>query len=125
MGAKGVRIDLEVFVNCRYGYDIQCETVGEEGLVRLPDPASVGVRTTGQHSTTVLTDWVGRFADAFDTEFREWIAQLAAGDAPTGPSAWDGYAATVITSATAEALDSGRVIDTDIEPRPAFYGGAV
>ena len=30
--AKGVRIDVEVFVNCRYGYDIQCQVVGEEGI---------------------------------------------------------------------------------------------
>ncbi|MFJ9180546.1 Gfo/Idh/MocA family protein [Streptomyces sp. NPDC102360] len=119
--AKGVRIDLEVFVNCRYGYDIQCETVGEEGLVRLPDPAAVGVRTAGAHSTAVLPDWTGRFADAFDTEFREWVANLAAGNEPTGPSAWDGYAATVITGATAEALTSGRIVPTDIPNRPAFY----
>ncbi|MPY58888.1 Gfo/Idh/MocA family protein [Streptomyces spongiae] len=121
--AKGVRIDLEVFVNCQYGYDIQCEAVGEEGLVRLPDPSSVAVRTAGQHGTTVLTDWVGRFVDAFDTEFREWVANLAAGNEPVGPSAWDGYAATVITTATVEALNSGRVVGTDMKPRPAFYGG--
>lgn len=122
--AKGVRIDLEVFVNCQYGYDIQCETVGEEGLVRLPDPAAVGLRSAGRHSTEVLTDWVGRFADAFDTEFREWIAGIAVGVEPTGPSAWDGYAATVITGATVEALESGHVVATDLKPRPAFYGGA-
>ncbi|MFF9038010.1 Gfo/Idh/MocA family oxidoreductase [Streptomyces sp. NPDC014892] len=122
--AKGVRIDLEVFVNCQYGYDIQCEAVGEEGLVRLPDPATVGLRTAGQHSTEVPGDWVGRFADAFDTEFREWIAGVAAGAEPTGPSAWDGYAATVITAATVEALESGRIVATDLKPRPPFYGGA-
>jgi len=122
--AKGVRIDLEVFVNCQYGYDIQCEAVGEEGLVRLPDPAAVGVRAAASHSTEVLTDWVGRFRDAFDTEFREWIAGVAAGDEPAGPSAWDGYAATVVTAATVEALESGRVVATDLKPRPAFYGGA-
>ena len=121
--ARGVRIDLEVFVNCQYGYDIQCETVGEEGLVRLPDPAGVGVRTAGAHSTPVLTDWVGRFADAFDTEFREWIAYIEAGGEPTGPSAWDGYAATVISNATVEARQSGRVVATAVKPRPAFYGG--
>ncbi|KKD08031.1 Gfo/Idh/MocA family oxidoreductase [Streptomyces sp. WM6386] len=122
--AKGVRVDLEVFVNCQYGYDIQCETVGEEGLVRLPDPAAVGLRSAGRHSTEVLTDWVGRFADAFDTEFREWIAGIAAAMEPSGPSAWDGYAATAITSATVEALESGHVVATDLKPRPAFYGGA-
>ncbi|MFJ3776132.1 Gfo/Idh/MocA family protein [Streptomyces sp. NPDC090075] len=121
--AKGVRIDLEVFVNCQYGYDIQCETVGEEGLVRLPDPAAVGVRTAGRHSTGVLTDWVGRFVDAFDTEFREWVANIAAGQEPTGPSAWDGYAATVISNATVEARRSGGIVTTDMKPRPAFYGG--
>ncbi|GAB3972020.1 Gfo/Idh/MocA family oxidoreductase [Actinoallomurus acanthiterrae] len=121
--AKGVRIDLEVFVNCQYGYDIQCEVVGEEGLIRLPDPAAVGVRTAGQHSTAVLTDWVDRFADAFDTEFREWIAGVAAGDAPTGPSAWDGYAATVISNATVEARRSGGVVGAGMKPRPAFYAG--
>ncbi|WP_306319802.1 MULTISPECIES: Gfo/Idh/MocA family protein [unclassified Streptomyces] len=119
--AKGVRIDLEVFVNCRYGYDIQCEAVGEEGLVRLPDPAAVGVRTAGAHSTAILPDWTGRFADAFDTEFREWVANVAAGLPPTGPSAWDGYAATVITRATAESLTSGLVIATDVPECPVFY----
>ncbi|KRD09199.1 MULTISPECIES: Gfo/Idh/MocA family oxidoreductase [unclassified Streptomyces] len=120
----GVRIDLEVFVNCQYGYDIQCETVGEEGLVRLPDPAAVGVRASGRHGTALVQDWKVRFADAFDTEFREWIASVAAGAAPTGPSAWDGYAATVITDAAVRSLESdGTVVTVDIKPRPALYGG--
>ena len=122
--ASGVRIDLEVFVNCQYGYDIQCEVVGEDGLVRLPDPAAVGIRTAGRHGTAVLQDWKRRFADAFDTEFREWIAAVAAGTEPTGPSAWDGYAATVITDAAVRSLESdGAVVTADMKPRPAFYGG--
>ncbi|WP_333737585.1 Gfo/Idh/MocA family oxidoreductase [Streptomyces sp. IBSBF 2806] len=122
--AQGIRIDLEVFVNCRYGYDIQCETVAEEGLVRLPEPAAVGVRTAGSHSTAVLQDWKDRFAEAFDTEFREWIASVASGAEPTGPSAWDGYAATVITDAAVRSLEAGgTVVSVDIKPRPALYGG--
>ncbi|MFF5564033.1 Gfo/Idh/MocA family protein [Streptomyces sp. NPDC012623] len=122
--AAGVRIDLEVFVNCRYGYDIQCETVGEEGLVRLPDPATVAVRGAGRNSTGVLQDWQGRFEGAFDTEFREWAASVATGTEPTGPSSWDGYAATVITDALVQALESGAVIRVEaLEQRPAFYGG--
>ncbi|TPQ22872.1 Gfo/Idh/MocA family oxidoreductase [Streptomyces sporangiiformans] len=122
--ANGVRIDLEVFVNCQYGYDIQCETVGEDGLVRLPDPAAAHVRTAGQHSSAVLQDWKARFADAFDTEFREWIASVTAGAEPTGPSAWDGYAATVISDAAVRSLESdGTVVTADMKPRPTFYGG--
>ncbi|CAL9338644.1 Inositol 2-dehydrogenase_D-chiro-inositol 3-dehydrogenase [Streptomyces sp. enrichment culture] len=122
--ANGVRIDLEVFVNCQYGYDIQCEAVAEAGLVRLPDPAAVGVRSAGRHGTAVLQDWKGRFTEAFDTEFREWIAAVASGAEPTGPSAWDGYAATVITDAAVRSLESdGTVVAVDMKPRPAFYGG--
>src|SRR5205823_4792743 len=26
---RGIRIDTEIFVNCQYGYDIQCQVVGE------------------------------------------------------------------------------------------------
>ncbi|HWE90631.1 MAG TPA: Gfo/Idh/MocA family oxidoreductase [Pseudonocardiaceae bacterium] len=118
--ADGVRIDLEVFVNCQYGYDIRCETVGETGTVRLPDPADVVLRSAGQLRTGILQDWKKRFAAAFDAEFTEWVQSVVDGRI-VGPSAWDGYAASVITDATVEALHSGRVIATGIKDRPDFY----
>ncbi|MFC7327289.1 Gfo/Idh/MocA family protein [Marinactinospora rubrisoli] len=123
--ANGVRVDLEIFVNCQYGYDIQCEVVGEAGLVRLPDPAAAGVRTAGRHGTAVPQDWKERFGDAFDAEFRAWTASVASGAEPCGPSAWDGYAAAVITDAAVRSLESGgEVVAVGLKPRPACYGGA-
>jgi myo-inositol 2-dehydrogenase/D-chiro-inositol 1-dehydrogenase len=118
--AGGVRIDLEVFVNCQYGYDIQCETVGETGTVRLPDPADVVLRSAGQLRTGVSQDWKKRFAAAFDAEFTEWVQSVADGRL-TGPSAWDGYATAVISDVTVEALHTGRIISTGIKDRPDFY----
>ena len=41
---KGTLIDVEVFVNCQYGYDIQCEVVGETGIARLPEPSAIQMR---------------------------------------------------------------------------------
>jgi myo-inositol 2-dehydrogenase/D-chiro-inositol 1-dehydrogenase len=120
--AGGVRIDLEVFVNCQYGYDIQCETVGERGLVRLPDPARVGVRAGGRMSSAITQDWRERFVAAFDVEFQQWVDSVAE-DTPAGPSSWDGYAATVIGDATVEALHSGRIVGVDMKDKPAFYAG--
>ncbi|GAB3386830.1 Gfo/Idh/MocA family oxidoreductase [Amycolatopsis echigonensis] len=119
--AAGVRIDLEVFVNCQYGYDIQCETVGETGLARLPEPARLAVRSGDATRVAVPQDWKERFGTAFDVEFQEWIDTLDAGGEPTGPSSWDGYAATVISDATVEALKSGRVVGVTMKDRPAFY----
>lgn len=118
--ASGVRIDLEVFVNCRYGYDIQCETVAENGTVRLPDPPDVHVRTAAQQRTGVLQDWKKRFTAAFDAEFTEWVQSIMDGRL-AGPSSWDGYAAAVISDATVEAMHSGRIVTVGMKDRPAFY----
>lgn len=118
--AGGVRIDLEVFVNCQYGYDIQCETVGETGTVRLPDPADVVLRSAGQVRTGVVQDWQQRFAVAFDAELIAWVESVRNG-LITGPSAWDGYATAVTSDATVEALHSGRIVPVQLADRPDFY----
>ncbi|WP_433468893.1 Gfo/Idh/MocA family oxidoreductase [Spirillospora sp. CA-128828] len=119
----GVRVDVEVFVNCQYGYDIRCEVVGETGAARLPDPARPAVRLDGREGVAVVTDWRERFGDAFDAEIQAWVDAASAGTA-TGPSAWDGYAATAVGDATVEALKTGEIVPVDMEPRPSFYTGA-
>lgn len=118
--ASGVRIDLEVFVNCQYGYDIQCEVVAECGTARLPDPAAVTVRAGARSSTAVLQGWPARFAEAFDVEFAEWIQGAAAGNL-TGPSAWDGYAVAVTSDATVRSLHSAAVEPVLSMDKPDFY----
>ena len=45
---SGVRIDVESFVNCRYGYDVRCEVVCEEGdrkSTRLQSPQLISYAT--------------------------------------------------------------------------------
>lgn len=106
---SGVRVDLEVFVNCRYGYDIRHETVCETGIARLHAPSPVP------------QDWKQRFGPAFDAEFTEWVSSVAAGQL-TGPTAWDGYAVAVTSDATVEAGRTGRSVSVELKDRPAFYG---
>jgi myo-inositol 2-dehydrogenase / D-chiro-inositol 1-dehydrogenase len=93
----------------RYGSDIRCEVVCETGQARLPagDP--------------VPPDWRVRFSDAYDTEFREWIADVEAGREPGGPSAWDGYAATVVAGACVAALHSGAWTGVELREKPRLY----
>jgi myo-inositol 2-dehydrogenase/D-chiro-inositol 1-dehydrogenase len=118
---KGVRIDVEVFVNCKYGYDIQCEVVGETGVARLPEPQSVPMRSEARLSTGILTDWKKRFIDAYDVELEEFFKDLARG-APTGPSSWDGYCAAVTADACVLAQRSGQLEKvTTARVRPALY----
>ncbi|MFG7960902.1 Gfo/Idh/MocA family protein [Pseudomonas aeruginosa] len=118
--ACGVRIDVEIFVNCQYGYDIQCEVVGERGTARLPEPATVGVRHAGQLSRPILTDWKERFVSAYDRELQAFIDGVAAARID-GPSAWSGYAAALAADACVEAQESGAVVPIRMPERPAFY----
>ncbi len=48
-------------MNCKYGYDIQCEIVGEDGIIVLPEPSSISLRKAGKFSTDILMDWQRRF----------------------------------------------------------------
>ncbi|WP_017349676.1 Gfo/Idh/MocA family oxidoreductase [Pantoea sp. A4] len=117
---KGVRIDVEIFVNCVYGYDIQCEVVGELGIARLPEPSAVQTRKAAQLATPILTDWKDRFIGAYDVELQAFINDVKA-DALTGPSAWDGFAASVAADACLKAQVSGAIEAIEMPPRPAFY----
>ncbi len=117
---KGTLIDVEIFVNCRYGYDIQCEVVGENGVARLPEPSSVQMRHIAKLSTTILTDWKNRFIKAYDVELQAFIRDVQAGEL-RGPSAWDGYAASVAADACLKAQESGALEPINLPERPAFY----
>ena len=118
---KGVLIDVEIFVNCHYGYDIQCEVVGEDGAARLPEPMAVALRLDAKSQSRILTDWKDRFVASYDVELQEFINAVTAGSA-TGPSAWDGYAAAITADACVLAQESaGQAVDIHLPPRPHLY----
>ena len=119
--AKGVRIDVEVFVNCRYGYDIQCQVVGEEGLANLPEPMAVVKRKDAKLQNEILTDWKDRFVASYDVELQDFINAAAKGTA-SGPTSWDGYVAAISSDACVEAQEkTGQIIPITLPARPALY----
>lgn len=119
--AKGVLIDVEIFVNCHYGYDIQCEVVGEDGTARLPEPMVVDMRLGAKRQSSILTDWKDRFVASYDVELNDFIGAASKGGA-TGPSSWDGYAAAVTSDACVQAQESaGEAVAISLPTRPALY----
>jgi len=117
---SGVRIDVESFVNCKYGYDIKCEVVCEEGTINLPEPANAMIRTNASRVTPICSDWSQRFVDAYNVEFQEWINATKAGRVD-GPTAWDGYVGQVTAKAASKAREAGTVVKIEIEDCPEFY----
>jgi len=117
---SGVLVDVEAFVNAQYGYDIRCEVVGEAGTVALAPPASVLVRQQGRDAADIPTGFQERFASAYVRELQSWVNAIAAGR-PSGPSAWDGYAAVAVCEAAVESLSSGERARVALAPRPDLY----
>ena len=118
--ANGALVDVEVAVNIVYGYDIRGEILGETGTVELAESSQIIVKRKGEYSGRVPTDWRERFIRAYDTEFHEWITAVAAGTS-TGPSSWDGYAATVVTDAGSEAARTGQRVTVSMREQPDLY----
>ncbi|MBO0876555.1 MAG: Gfo/Idh/MocA family oxidoreductase [Pseudonocardia sp.] len=117
----GVLVDVEVLANASFGYDIRGEIVCEEGTAALSEQPGVVVKRSGSYAGPVPTDWRQRFASAFDAEFRAWLDAVAAGTEPTGPSAWDGYAASVCIDAGLAALHTRTRVPVTLRPRPKLY----
>jgi myo-inositol 2-dehydrogenase/D-chiro-inositol 1-dehydrogenase len=111
-------------VNAGFAYDIRGEVVCEDGTVELSESAGAVVKRAGSYSGRVPEDWRERFVRAFDTEFQAWIDAVAAGGT-TGPSAWDGYAATVVCDTGLAALHSGAREPVSLREKPDLYKGGI
>jgi myo-inositol 2-dehydrogenase/D-chiro-inositol 1-dehydrogenase len=118
----GATVTVEVFVNCRYGYDVRCEVVGSEGTASLDLPTTGALTRAGARSAAVPADWRVRFGPAYQAELQEWVNGLRDG-VVVGPSAWDGYAATAVAAGCVASLSSGSRVPVELIERPALYGG--
>lgn len=118
---KGVCIDVEVFVNCKFGYDINCEAVCEDGAIKMATPSYPDIRKSAAVSTTIDTDCFVRFEDAYDKEVQDWV-DSAKSDIITGPTAWDGYLAAVTADALVKAQETEGIekVITAVD-KPEFY----
>jgi myo-inositol 2-dehydrogenase / D-chiro-inositol 1-dehydrogenase len=117
---SGALAAIETSVNIAYAYDIRGEVIGETGVVTLAERNNIIVKANGAFSGRVPADWRERFVDAFDAEFRAWISAATAGGA-VGPSAWDGYVATVTSGAGVRAIASGGREAISLRDRPSIY----
>jgi myo-inositol 2-dehydrogenase/D-chiro-inositol 1-dehydrogenase len=118
---SGVLVDVEVFVNAGYGYDVRAELVGESGTLSIDAAAPTVRRAAGSVSAPVSHDWRDRFADAYRLELQDWVDALAAGSNPAAASAWDGYVATAVAEAGIAALDTGLRTPVVLDEKPELY----
>ncbi|GAB3300625.1 Gfo/Idh/MocA family protein [Parasphingorhabdus pacifica] len=116
----GVVVDVELFVNCGFGYQVRCEAVCEHGTAMVGGNTGLFSHTEGRWGGNVTKDFRDRFMQAFDLEFQRW-AHAALGGTIDGASAWDGYAAAAVCEAGLGALATGERTEVELVERPLFY----
>ncbi|MFG2352333.1 Gfo/Idh/MocA family protein [Streptomyces sp. NPDC048521] len=116
---RGALVDVEVFVNCGFGYQVRCEAVCEGGSARIGDEHTMVVTTRGSAAEEVAQDYLVRFADAYDREVQAWVDATRRGEV-TGPDVWDGYAVSAVAEAGVRALETGGRVAVDLAPRPGL-----
>lgn len=119
--AGGTLVDVEIYVNSGFGYQVRCEAVCEDGSARIGAEHAMAVETPGTATARIPQDYLVRFADAYDRELQVWADATRAGQV-TGPSVWDGYAASAVAEAGVRALETGERVAVELAPRPALYG---
>jgi myo-inositol 2-dehydrogenase/D-chiro-inositol 1-dehydrogenase len=117
---SGAMVEVEVFVNCLYGYDVRCEVVGSVGTASLDTPSLGTVTRQGLRGNAVPLDWKARFGAAYLEELQDWVDGVKDG-ALRGPSAWDGYAATAIAEACVRSLGNGEHLPVALAEKPRLY----
>ncbi|MFR0355829.1 Gfo/Idh/MocA family protein [Streptomyces sediminimaris] len=116
----GAIVDVEIFVNCGFGYQVQAEVVCERGTARIGDGHAMVTTMAGRWGGTIAQDFVERFADAYDREVQAWVDATRRGET-TGPSAWDGYAVAAVCEAGVRSLREGGRAEVELTERPALY----
>lgn len=118
----GVLVDVEIFVNCGFGYQVRCEAVGEKGTALIGASGGPLIHQSGRWGGSVTEDFRGRFGTAFDQEFQRWAqAARQGGVDPAAANAWDGYAAAAACEAGVQAQATGERAAVELVDRPDFY----
>ncbi|TXS48344.1 gfo/Idh/MocA family oxidoreductase [Streptomyces sp. uw30] len=116
----GAIVDVEIYVNCGFGYQVQAEVVCERGTARVGDGHAMVTNAAGRWGGIIAQDYIERFADAYDREVQAWVDATRRGEV-IGPSAWDGYAVAAVCEAGVQALEDGGRIPVELVERPALY----
>ncbi|NQX13432.1 Gfo/Idh/MocA family oxidoreductase [Microbacteriaceae bacterium VKM Ac-2855] len=117
---SGVLADVEMNVNVRFGYQVTTEAVFEQGIANIGATRGIVQRFDGHVSQAETPSFKERFGAAYDAEFQSWVDGALAGRIG-GPSAWEGYIATVAAEAGVRAIANGTLESIEYIDKPDFY----
>ena len=120
--ASGTLATVEINVNIRFGYQVTTEAVFERGVAEIGRTGGLRQWRDGRWGGAEHQSFKTRFGAAFDAQVQGWVDAVRRGALDgAGASAWDGYLAAAACEAGVEAQRTGRRVEVQGMPRPAFY----
>jgi myo-inositol 2-dehydrogenase/D-chiro-inositol 1-dehydrogenase len=113
-------VNIEIFIDATYGYDVRGELVCEKGTVALAPSGRTEVNLDLAYGGGYPADWRPRFADAYRLQAQAWIGAITGGTS-AGASAWDGYAAAAVAEAGLQSLAGNRAVPISLVEKPTLY----
>jgi myo-inositol 2-dehydrogenase / D-chiro-inositol 1-dehydrogenase len=120
----GCLATIELYVAAEYGYEVSAEIVSEHGAVATGQPDNVVIRSARSRSVTVPSHWLDRFQEAYVAELTEWVASIQHKQPFPGATAWDGYAALLVTDACVRSLRHKMPAAVRMPARPLLYASS-
>jgi len=117
---SGQVVDVEVFMNAGYGYDVRAELVCEKGTLTMAPPVHAELRHNGSQSFSFAQDWRPRFAAAYRRQMQAFVDSLETQQG-MGASAWDGFVATAVAEAGVQAFEIRTPVKIELPPIPRLY----
>lgn len=118
---SGTMAIVEINVNAQFGYQVTTDAVFESGVAYIGRETSLNLVSQGVSGQGVTPSFVERFGAAYDEEVQRWVNAARTGGID-GPSAWDGYTASVVAEVAVRAQQSGALESVSYAtPKPAFY----
>ena len=118
---NGAIASTELFMNCKFGYQVHAQLVGSEGTAALPTFPAVILNKGGQRATPIPGNWIPRFRAAYQAQTSSWIESIITGVANDGATAWDGYITTLIAEQLTVRDFSEEIISLSLPERPRLY----
>jgi myo-inositol 2-dehydrogenase/D-chiro-inositol 1-dehydrogenase len=112
---------IELYVAAEYGYEVSAEIVSERGTVATAQPDTAIMRSAQARSVAIPVHWLDRFQEAYVAELTEWVRSIQYGQPFPGATAWDGYAALLVTDACVGSLRSKKPFAVQMPARPLLY----
>jgi len=118
---SGIIAIVEINVNIQFGYQVTTDAVFESGVAYIGRDTAQTIVSAGQSSQAVTPSFKERFGAAYDEEVQRWVDAARLGGID-GPSAWDGYTASLVSEVAVRAQQTGanETVEYAVE-KPAFY----